>query len=204
MGNVEGGRHAVLPHRLHSGVGRLEQLHGFHPDQQFGNAPSIALSGAVAGTGMGAGTGAGTSNGPGAETGTPSITGPTSIATTDPAPSFTIDTGGAPYFIVEVATEARLLDGNVPDWERTEEKFYATWQDSDLQTGSSYDLPEVIWQRLRPDSALYYRIGTTTSDTGWENYKVSTEDSDAEYAPYVQIGGRDVQPRPGYGVPRAA
>ncbi len=166
------------------------------PDQQFANAPSIALSGASAGTGASEGTTA--------EMGTPSITGPTSIATTDPAPSFTIDTAGAPYFIVEVAIEARLLDGNVPDSERTEEAFYATWQDSDLQTGDSYALPDAIWRRLRPESALYYRIGTTTSETGWENYTLSTEDSDIETAPYVQITGREAHLRPRYGVPRAA
>ena len=173
------------------------------PDQQYENAPSIALSGASAETGAGAGTGVG-SGGTTAETGTPSITGPAFIATTDPTPSFTVDTANAPYFIVEVATEARLLDGTVPDSERTEDKFYATWQDSDLQTGTTYDLPEAVWQRLRPETGLYYRVGTTTSETGWENYKLSTEDSDVQNAPFVQITGREAQLRPQYGATRAA
>jgi hypothetical protein len=167
------------------------------PDQQYDNAPSIQLSGAAADVGDEPGTGVD------AETGTPSIMGPESIATTDPAPSFNIDTAGAPYFIVEVATEARLLDGNVADSERTQEKFYATWQDSELQTGSTYDLPEEIWERLQVDSALYYRVGTTTSETGWENYKLSTEDADVENAPYVQITGREAHLRAETGVSRA-
>jgi hypothetical protein len=171
------------------------------PDQQYASAPSIQLSGAAAGAGEETGTGTGTGT---TETGTPSITAPETIATTDPAPSFAIDTAGAPYFIVEVATDARLLDGNVAESERTEDRFYATWQDSDLQTGSTYDLPEEIWERLRPESALYYRIGTTTSETGWENYKLSTEDADVESAPYIQITGREAHLRTGYGVPRAA
>jgi hypothetical protein len=170
------------------------------PDQQYANAPSLQLSGAAADAGEGAGSGSGAS----ADTGVPSMTGPSSIATTDPAPSFTVDAAGAPYFVIEVATEARLLDGTVSDAERTEEKFYATWQDSDLQTGTSYDLPEAIWQRLRPESALYYRVGTTTSETGWENYKLSTEDSDVGNAPFVQITGREARLRPQYGVSRAA
>jgi hypothetical protein len=166
------------------------------PDQQYANAPSISLSGAAAGAGTGA---------PGqVQTGTPRITGPASIAKGDPAPSFTIDTAGAPYFVVEVATEAGLLDGNVPDSERTDDKFYATWQDSDLQTGSTYDLPDEVWQRLQPSDALYYRIGTTTSQTGWENYTLSTEDSDVANAPHIQVGTREVQAMPGYGVSRTA
>ncbi|MCX4243082.1 caspase family protein [Paraliomyxa miuraensis] len=141
------------------------------PDQQHANAPSIKISGAAAAPGG------------------PSIRGPVSIASTDPPPSFTIDTVGAPYFIVEVATEARLLDGNVPESERTADKFYATWQDGGLLTGSSYALPDAAWRRLQPETALYYRVGTTTSETGWENYALSTEDHDVASAPYVQIAG---------------
>lgn len=169
------------------------------PDQQYANAPSFSLSGDVAGTGTGSGTGADIPT-----TSAPTITGPESISPSDPPPSFTIDTAGAPYFVVEVATESRLLDGNVAESERTEQAFYATWQDSDLQTGTSYDLPETVWQRLQLGDALYYRIGTTTSQTGWENYKLSTEDSDVANAPSIQVGTRGTVVRSAYGASKTA
>jgi hypothetical protein len=168
------------------------------PDQQYDSAPSIQLSGVSVGAGEAPGTGMDVT-----ETGIPSIMGPEFISATDPAPSFDVDTAGAPYFIVEVATEAWLLDGNVADSERREDKFYATWQDSELQTGGTYDLPEEIWERLQVEGALYYRVGTTTSETGWGNYKVSTEDADVEGAPYIQITGRDLHRSPEAGESRA-
>ena len=148
------------------------------PDQQYANAPYISISGADS-----ANSDTGSANG------IPSITGPGSISVDDPSPSFDVDTAGAPYFIVEVATEARLLSGSVPDEERTDDKFYATWQDSNLQTGTTYDLPDEVWQRLRPISALYYRVGTTTSESGWENYQVSIDDGDVEQAPWIEVSG---------------
>ena len=163
------------------------------PDQQYDNAPSITLEGAGAGTGAQSGS----SEQPSQPTpsGTPSITGPSSVSAGDPAPSFVVDTAGAPYYIVEVATEAFLLDGTNHDGDRTADNFYATWQDSDLQTGSTYQLPEAAWQRLSQGQALYHRIGTTTSETGWENYTVSVGDTDYNSAPSILIDASSRQVR---------
>lgn len=87
----------------------------------------------------------------------------------------------------DTVARVALLDGTVADDARSADKFYATWQDSELQTGSTYDLPDEVWQRLRPISALYYRVGTTTSESGWENYRVSVDDSDVSDAPFVEV-----------------
>ena len=114
---------------------------------------------------------------------------PESLAIDDPPPSFVIDTAGAPYFVVELATEAGLLDGRLDDAARSEDRFYATWQDSELQVGTTYDLPEAIWERLKPNGSLYYRVGTTTSKTGWENYTVSIDDADVADAPHMVVRG---------------
>lgn len=148
------------------------------PDQQYDNAPSIALEGA------GANDNSGDNDQPTSPTSSgPSIYGPDDIAASDAAPSFDIDTAGAPYFIVEVATDASLFSaGDGP-----EDQFYATWQDQPLLTGSSYTLCDEAWQRLNQAENLYYRVGTTTSETGWENYMVSTDGPDWQNAPSIRI-----------------
>ncbi|MEI3854772.1 MULTISPECIES: hypothetical protein [unclassified Ensifer] len=83
----------------------------------------------------------------------------------------------------EVATDASLFsEGDGP-----EDEFYATWQDQPLLTGSSYTLSYEAWQRLNYAENLYYRVGTTISETGWENYMVSTDGSDWPTAPSIRI-----------------
>lgn len=149
------------------------------PDQQYDLAPSISLSGDAV---------SGEEEQPvddGAASGLPSISGPDSMAADDPAPSFTIDRAGAPYAVVEVATDGALF---ADDTSRTDDNFYATWQDSDLLTGDQWDMPDAVWSRLAPAGAIYYRVGTTTSETGWDNYTVSTEDGDGDQAPMISVG----------------
>lgn len=148
------------------------------PDQQYDLAPSISLSGEAVSDEDGQ---------PVDDTpasGLPSITGPESMAADDPAPSFTIDRAGAPYAVVEVATDGALFGD---DTSRTDDNFYATWQDSDLLTGDQWDMPDEAWSRLAPAGAIYYRVGTTTSETGWDNYTVSTEDGDGSQAPMISV-----------------
>lgn len=146
------------------------------PDQQYDQAPSIAISGELGSGELGGGEQP-TSD-------APSISGPATMADDDPAPSFTLDLAGAPYAIVEVTTDSALF---ADDSGRTDDNFYATWQDGDLLTGDSWDMPEAVWSRLAPAGVIYYRMGTTTSETGWDGYQVSTPDSDADQAPSILI-----------------
>lgn len=149
------------------------------PDQQYDLAPSISLSGDVM-------SGEQEQPADGAVTGgSPAISGPGSMAADDPAPSFTIDRAGAAYAIVEVATDSALF---ADDSGRTDDNFYATWQDSGLLTSDEWDMPEEVWARLAPAGTIYYRVGTTTSETGWDDYMVSTEDGDADQAPMISVG----------------
>lgn len=146
------------------------------PDQQYDQAPSISISGEI-----------GSGEQPGGEQPTsaaPSISGPSSMAADDPAPSFALDRAGAPFAIVEVATDSGLF---LNDTGRNDDNFYATWQDSALLTGDSWDMPEAVWARLAPAGTIYYRVGTTTSESGWEDYKVSTDDSAADQAPSISV-----------------
>lgn len=152
------------------------------PDQQYDQAPSISVSGELGG-------------GEQPASDAPSISGPDSMAADDPAPSFTLDKAGAPYAIVEVTTDSALF---ADDSGRTDDNFYATWQDSDLLTSDSWDMPEAVWSRLAPAGTIYYRLGTTTSETGWEDYKVSIDDSNADQAPSISVSAsRGAVPRRG-------
>jgi metacaspase-1 len=64
-------------------------------------------------------------------------------------------------------------------------------------------LPAYAWEALKHSDRLYYRVGSTSSQTGWEDYMVSTSDEDAETsAPVMTIeeervrtppAGRDAQ-----------
>lgn len=150
------------------------------PDQQYDLAPSIAISGEIGG-GQ-----AWEEEEPQPEptSDAPSITGPDSMAADDPAPSFTLDKAGAAYAIIEVTTDAALF---ADDSGRNDDTFYATWQDSDLITADSWDMPEAVWSRLAPAGTIYYRMGTTTSETGWEDYRVTTDDGDPAQAPSISV-----------------
>jgi metacaspase-1 len=140
------------------------------PDQQYANAPTIAIQGVAGGT---------TSS-----EARPTITGPSSLASTDDPPTFSVDTLGAPYFIVEVATDARLFDGEAHD---DADPFYGSWSDTALLTGDTYTLPEAVWTRLATGDALYYRVGTTTSATDWADYTVSSDDGASDGVPSIAI-----------------
>lgn len=155
------------------------------PDQQYDRAPSITVSGEVGGV-VGDG-------GAQPASGMPSIAGPDTMAADDPAPSFTLDRAGAAYAIVEVATDPALF---ADDGGRNDETFYATWQDSGLISADSWDMPDAVWSRLAPSGAIYYRMGTTTSESGWEDYQVTTPDGAPEQAPWISVSAaRGVGPR---------
>lgn len=141
------------------------------PDQQYDQAPSIAITGELG-------------ESPQPDSDAPSISGPDNMFADDPAPSFMLDKAGAPYAIVEVTTDSALFADASG---RTDDNFYGTWQDSALLTEDSWDMPETVWTRLTPAGIVYYRIGTTTSETGWDDYQVSTDDSNAESAPSISV-----------------
>lgn len=129
----------------------------------------------------------------------PSVTGPASMSATDDSPTFQVTTGSNPYYIFEITNDTALFDG-AKDADRNDDNFYATWRDTsapDRLTDSSYTLPQSAWDHLKSSDKLYYRIGTTSSQTSWDNYTVSTSDADASSAPSFEIAqDRAVQPPP--------
>ena len=127
---------------------------------------------------------------PQAAAGAPSVQGPSSCSRDDDAPTFTVDKAGAPYYIFEITSDYSLFsnyDG------RDDTNFYGSYSDNgggpSRLTDETFTLPEGVWQSLKAADTLYYRVGTTTSQTGWDNYQTSTSDDDAAAAPSIAIVG---------------
>lgn len=119
----------------------------------------------------------------------PSVQGPSSLSqdTTDPI-TFTVDLGSNPYYVFEITSDTR----NFGDFSgRTTSNFYASWADPGAQarmTDPAYTLPPGAWNALKDNGTLYYRVGSTTSLTGWDNYLISVTDADAaDVAPSITI-----------------
>jgi hypothetical protein len=129
----------------------------------------------------------------------PTITGPdTYDRNSDEPPTFDVDQGSNRYYIVEFTSDPELF-GNFDN--RSDDNFYGSWADPsapDRFMSSSYRLPQHAWDALKASDRLFYRVGSTSSQTDWDNYMVSTTDGDAlTSAPFVMIEeGRGARPMP--------
>ncbi|MEO1714144.1 MAG: caspase family protein, partial [Bacteroidota bacterium] len=122
--------------------------------------------------------------------GKPSIDLPAFWSAADAAPTVTVDKAGQPYFYIEIATESRLFDHSQAENDQTSSNFYATWNDPQVNsrlTGSAFTIPSYAWERLKQAEQLYFRIGTTTSLSSWDNWIPSFYDTEYNQAPAVRI-----------------
>jgi hypothetical protein len=129
----------------------------------------------------------------------PSITGPQSIDRSAGPPTFDVVTGSNPYYIVEITSRPELFDYVSNGSERSPSNFYATWNDSAAPsrlTSPTFTLSEEAWEELRDADRLYYRIGTTSSSTAWDDYMLSTGDADGASGPSLEITSASVSPQP--------
>jgi hypothetical protein len=124
------------------------------------------------------------------QAGRPTIQSPDSADRAGDPPTFTVDVNGNQYYVVEVATDSSLFANSGG---RTDDIFYASWQDDSNNhisgSNTTYTLPASVWSRLNAADRLYYRMISTSSASGWDNYIYSTEDSDAAQAPSLEITG---------------
>jgi hypothetical protein len=119
----------------------------------------------------------------------PWVGGPASIGRDDDPPTFDVHTGSAKYYIFEITSDPALFDASAGG--RTRDNFYGSWADPDAParlTGSSYTLPQRVWEDLRHAEELAFRIGTTPRPDTWDGYAVSTTD-DGVHAPTLPIVG---------------
>ena len=112
------------------------------------------------------------------------------------APRFQVSTGTNWSYIVEIAADYNLFvdrpDGNT-------EEFYATYYDQDSpnrETGNSYAMPDHAWEALRHAERLPLPNGSRRStETGWEDYAVSTDDG--VEPPFMEVTPAEERVPPG-------
>jgi metacaspase-1 len=107
----------------------------------------------------------------------------------DQGPTFTVS--ARPYFAVELATDPSLFAVQVS---RTPANFFASWDGLETPSrlqGTNFTLPTAAWGRLKAAERLYYRVLATTSSssTGWDDFRMSLENSEAASAPFVRLTG---------------
>lgn len=119
----------------------------------------------------------------------PSVVGPVSWPTNNEPPEFSINRGGNPYFYFEITSDYRLFDYAIKNAEGNKNNFWASWENNinNRLTGDTFRLPQNVWNDLKQNSKLYYKIGTTSSLEGWQNHKVSIQSSEHRNAPYIQL-----------------
>lgn len=127
----------------------------------------------------------------------PVVTGPSTYdRSKSNGPAFTVSPGANAYYAFEITSDPNCFGYPA---QRTADNFYASWNDPQVKsrfTGATYNLPPYAWAALRNNSALYFRILTaSTFDLGrWDNYAVSTADSDAASAPTIALNGAIASP----------
>ncbi len=99
------------------------------------------------------------------------ISGPDLLSRSGDSPIFNVTLAEGHSYAVEVATEARLLDGVMNVGMRTPDNFYASWYDSGLLVSSTYKLPQHAWLDLSRADRLYYRLLTSARFGSWVDTK---------------------------------
>jgi metacaspase-1 len=100
--------------------------------------------------------------------------------------------GANQYYIFEITSDPSLFGSSDS---RSSDNFYATWDDSSAParlSDSTYTLSQDAWDALKNADQLWFRIGTTSSETDWDNYTVSTDDDQGDTAPSLEITGERV------------
>jgi hypothetical protein len=128
-----------------------------------------------------------TISGAGPMTAGPSVKGPPTWARDREPPSFDVTAGPGRFYIFEITSRPELFDITGHGSERTQLTFYGSWSDSPRYSTPRYQLPQAVWDRLKTNARLYYRVGTTSSaTTGWDDYQVSTRDNEGLQAPSLE------------------
>jgi hypothetical protein len=135
-----------------------------------------------------------TLDGVGPVTAGPSVRGPESWSRDGAPPGFDVTAGAGRYYVFEIATRPELFDITGHGAGRTADSFYGSWSDGPHLSAPRYQLPRQVWDRLAAAPRLYYRIGTTSSASGWDDYQVTTADDQGPEAPSVRIVGAATGP----------
>jgi subtilisin family serine protease len=117
----------------------------------------------------------------------PAIEAPPWVSRAD-SPVFEVEPSPFVFYAVEVATAAELFHPTGTGVQRDETNFYATWQDPpSFFTQPMYQLPALIWDRLKAADRLYYRVWANARATAWQTPIPSTPSSQYQTAPFFDI-----------------
>ena len=120
-------------------------------------------------------------------TGRPSMTGPSSAARSGPPPRFSIDPGTNMFFAVEFAARRELFDAQSA---HPANEYYASWEDTQLMSERAYQMPQAIWDRLKNNARLFFRVWTSANATAWVNTGISAQGgADASAMEIAGTGG---------------
>lgn len=119
-------------------------------------------------------------------TGRPTITGPTSISRFGPPPSFTIDPRPNTHYAIEIGARPELLDAQSG---QPENEYYGTWSEA-FMTARTFQLRPEVWDQLKGNQRLYYRVWTSSNSESWTDILLSA-DTGAE-SPLMEISGDGV------------
>ncbi|MFF0388230.1 S8 family serine peptidase [Kitasatospora sp. NPDC004615] len=119
----------------------------------------------------------------------PQISGPAEVASDGPAPVFGFSLPAAMRsYRVEIAADAGLLDAAAAA-SRNALNFFASTTANARGTGQ-YRLPGAVWEQLRQNPDLYYRIAAASTPADapdWVALDYSTPDAVAERAPRLAV-----------------
>lgn len=109
------------------------------------------------------------------------------------SPVFTIKSDSDCYFAVEVTIDPKLFDQKSNGHLRNADNFFASWE-SEMRfcsnIGTTYTLPDYVWETFKTAQFIYYRILTTSSpepEDGWVDFRTSLGDAQAESAPWIEL-----------------
>lgn len=122
------------------------------------------------------------------ETG-PVVTGPNVVERNGGPPTFDVVTGSNEYYVFEITSQPRLFND---ENRHNGYDFYATWDDPKAPvrlTGPRFTLSLEAWDEIKEAERVWFRIGTTSSDTTWDDYTLSTEGPAGYSAPALDITG---------------
>ena len=125
--------------------------------------------------------------GPRVETGGPDILGPAFHPVRGDSPVFEVDPRPNRYYVVEVTTDASLFDYANSERRIADTNFYASDWDEPFLSAPTYRLPQNIWQSLRREGRLYYRLYTSADPDEWVDWDVTTPDVAWYEAPFVEM-----------------
>jgi hypothetical protein len=115
----------------------------------------------------------------------PRISGPVRWPAAGHPPQFTVDTGGLPFWMVEMAAAHGLMRST--ENRSPENYYYGGEVEGVFGTGPRWCPPPQAWRRLGPAGVLYYRV-VAFDQGGCGAWGISVDDEHLDELPRLLVG----------------